>query len=119
MSRNRKLLILVLALIVVAVSFYYITSYAMTPSNPYTELSVPAGSSVLYQTSQNRWGISYYPANSSAIPPFPALIVVLDKKGNYNDFKAVPEGSYNWDGLQLEVSALYSDHIELLARPSA
>lgn len=119
MSRTRKLFILILALIVIAVSFYYILSYAQAPSNPYTKLSIQAGSYQLYQTNQNKWQIFYYPENSSATISYPAYILIMDSKGNYQSYNATPQGSYDWDGLQIQVSALYSDHIELLVKPSS
>lgn len=121
MSRTRKLFILILALIIIAVSFYYILSYAQTPSNPYTKLSIQAGSYQAYQAGQNKWNITYIPANSSATISFPAQIVIIDmNKFNYfQNFNAAPEGNYTWDGLEIQVSALYSDHIELLVKPTS
>jgi hypothetical protein len=130
MSSVKKYMVLgvILATMCGFIFFYYVAPaiwsliriWIQYPYYPYDRIIVPfyGDGNYTFIYPYYKWNISYYPTNTSSVPPTPAEIWVSDNATmNAQYFNATVGATYTWDGLEFKVSEVSPALAVLFAKP--
>jgi hypothetical protein len=128
MSSVKKYMVLgvILSTMCGFIFFYYVApaiwssirTYIQNPYYPYDRINVPFNDNYTFIYPYYKWNISYYPANTSSVPPTPAEMWVSDNTTmNAQYFNATVGATYNWDGLEFKVSGVSPALAILFVKP--
>jgi hypothetical protein len=126
MSRDKKLILLEMILIIIgSISFYFVYTYVQNSHDGYTELTIQYRSSASYTYNNTIWRFWYgYP--SMCMPsnyPCPNFILTFNDSASPHPSGEeiawyAAKGAVDTIGdLRVKVLEVYSDHIVILVKP--